>query len=234
MPYVRMTLRTLESFGVHVRQIGDGTWRIPPQDYAGRRYRVEGDHSSASYFLAAAVAAAGSVRVEGLDPESAQADACFGRLLREAGATVREESGEVRVESSGTLRPFDVDLADAPDLAPTVAVAALFASGPCLLRGLAHLRVKESDRLEALADNLARLGAAVAVDGDAMSVSAGAGLHGATILTRSDHRMAMAFAVAGLRVGGVVIDDAACVAKSNPAFWDDFAALEGDGLRTGS
>jgi 3-phosphoshikimate 1-carboxyvinyltransferase len=234
LPYLRMTLLTLSAFGVVASQPREGTWRVPETDYAGLRYRVEGDHSSASYFLAAAVATGGRVRVDGLEPDSLQADAAFGPLLRAAGARVSSAPGSVTVESAGTLDAFDVDLSAAPDLAPTVAVVALFAGGECRLRGLGHLRLKESDRLDAVAEGLRTLGAAVAIEGDALRVAPPARARGGIVQTRSDHRLAMAFAVAGLRIPGVVVDDAACVAKSNPGFWDDFAALEAGGVRTGS
>lgn len=234
LPYLRMTRRTLERFGVPLLELDEGRFRVPATDYPGIPYRVEGDHSSASYLLAAAIATRGRVRVEGLDPASLQADAAFGPLLAAAGARVESGNEGIAVESTGTLAAFDVDLTDSPDLAPTVAVASLFADGRCRLRGLGHLRVKESDRLAALAENLTALGAAVVVEGDALIVTPPARLVAATVRTRSDHRLAMAFAVAGLRGPGVVVDDASCVAKSNPGFWDDFAALEGDGIRTGS
>lgn len=234
LPYLRMTLRTLQAFGVPVDEPREGTWRVRETDYAGRRYVVEGDHSSASYFLAAAVATGGRVRVEGLDPDSLQADAVLGPLLRAAGADVASGPGWVAVESAGRLVAFDVDLSSSPDLAPTVAVVALFADGECRLRGLGHLRVKESDRLEAIAEGLGALGAGVVIEGDSLRVVPPPRGRGAPVRTRSDHRLAMAFAVAGLRFPGVVVDDAACVAKSNPRFWDDFATLEADGIRTGS
>lgn len=234
LPYLKMTLRTLRAFGVSAFEVREGTWRVPETDYAGCRYLVEGDHSSASYLLAAAVATGGRVRVEGLDAASLQADAAFGPLLRAAGASVLEAPGSVTVESRGTLVAFDVDLSDSPDLAPTVAVIALFADGECRLRGLGHLRVKESDRLEAVAEGLRSLGAGATIEGETLRVVPPASPREATLRTRSDHRLAMAFAVAGLRFPGVAVDDAACVAKSNPGFWDDFAALEAGGIRTGS
>ena len=121
-------------------------------------------------------------------------------------------------------------LKDAPkaDLVPTIALLSLFADGPCAMRGIAHLRLKESDRLEVLAANLRALGREAEVTEESLRVGAPTGpLHGARIVTRGDHRMAMAFAVAGLRVAGVEIDEPGCVAKSNPGFWDQFGRLEG-------
>jgi 3-phosphoshikimate 1-carboxyvinyltransferase len=179
LPYIELTARVMREFGVEVERPDSLSWRVPAGDYAGRRYEIEGDHSSASYFLAAAAIVGGTVR---------------------------------------------------PDVVPTLAVLALFADGPCSMRGIAHLRIKESDRLGVLASNLRRLGRGAEATEDALLVAAPGGpLHGATIETASDHRMAMAFAVAGLRIEGVVIDNPACVSKSNAGFWEGFSRI-----RTGS
>jgi 3-phosphoshikimate 1-carboxyvinyltransferase len=228
-PYVDVTLAVLREFGVTIGAEGEGGFRIDPVDYGGRRFRVGGDHSSASYLLAAAAVTGGRVRVDRLDPASPQPDARFCRILERLGCRVR--AGEDRIEvTGGTVLPaFDLDLADSPDLGPTLAVLALFADGACRLRGAAHLRLKESDRLEVLARNLRALGREAVAGPDSLEVGPPprAGLHGATIETASDHRMAMAFAIAGLRLPGVVIDDAGCVEKSWPGFWEVFAELEG-------
>jgi 3-phosphoshikimate 1-carboxyvinyltransferase len=169
------------------------------------------------------------VRVTGLDPESRQADARFPAILEALGLTVRRGPDWIEVEGGAPLREVDVDLSDSPDLAPTMAVIGLFAERPSRLRGVAHLRVKESDRLAVLAENLMRLGRDATVRSDALEIGpmTGSGPRGATIATHSDHRIAMAFAVAGLRLANVTIDDAACVAKSNPRFWEDLSVLEG-------
>ncbi len=226
LPYVELTAHVLRGFGVPVERTGPATWRVPPCDYAGRDFAIEGDHSSASYFFAAAMLLGGSVRLEGLDPYSPQADARFPKALRELGATVRSGEGWIEVEGTGRLPGFEVDLTEAPDLAPTFAALALFAEGTAVLRGVAHLRHKESDRLELVARNLRRLGREAWAEADRLVVRAPAGrLRGGPVETAGDHRIAMAFAVAGLRLGGVVLDDAACVAKSYPRFWDDLGRL---------
>ncbi|MDX1389156.1 MAG: 3-phosphoshikimate 1-carboxyvinyltransferase, partial [Acidobacteriota bacterium] len=228
LPYVVLTTRVLEDFGVEVVRPSPLTWRVVEGDYAGRRYRVEGDHSSASYFLAAAAVVGGKVRVENLDPSSAQADARLGTILEKLGCSVRRGEDWVEVEGTGTVPAFDLDMSDAPDVVPTLAVIALFADGECAMRGVAHLRIKESDRLGVLAENLGRLGREAEATEDALVVGPPSGvLRAATIATASDHRMAMAFAVAGLRIEGVVVDDADCVSKSNAGFWQDFTKLEG-------
>jgi len=231
LPYVELTARVLGEFGVAVQRTSELSWRVIEGDYRGREYPVEGDHSSASYLLAAAAVVGGRVRVEGLDPGSAQPDARLAPILGRMGCAVGSGPDWVEVEGSGRVPPFDLDLSDSPDLVPTLAVLALFSEGPTVMRGIAHLRIKESDRLALLARNLARLGRDASVCGDSLRVSAPAGLRGAVVETRSDHRIAMAFAVAGLRLEGVTIDDAGCVSKSNPGFWRDFAALEGTGRR---
>jgi 3-phosphoshikimate 1-carboxyvinyltransferase len=130
------------------------------------------------------------------------------------------------VQGGGRLRGFDLDLAATPDIVPTLAVLALFADGPSVLRGVEHLRVKESDRLEVLARNLRALGRhATALDDRLIVAAAPPCLGGARVSSASDHRLAMAFAVAGLRVAGVEIEDPTCVTKSNPAFWEQLDQL---------
>jgi 3-phosphoshikimate 1-carboxyvinyltransferase len=227
LPYVEVTVRVLREFGVRVERPEELRWRVPECDYPGREYRVEGDHSSASYFLAAAAILGGRVRAEGLDPDSAQADARLQRILPDLGCTVRSGPDWVQVEGTGTIRPFDLDMSDAPDLVPTLAVLALFADGPSAMRGVGHLRIKESDRLETLAGNLRRLGREASTTRDELLVGEVTSRkpQSAVIETASDHRMAMAFAIAGLRLPGVTIDDADCVAKSNPGFWQDLYRL---------
>jgi len=227
LPYVRITERVLADFGVRVRN--DGLrWLVAPTRYRGREYVVEGDWSSASYLLAAAAVTGGRVTVDGVSASSAQADARLPAILRRTGCVV--DVGRDRVEVRGGARwtGFDLDMNEAPDLVPTLAALAAFADGPCVIRGVGHLRHKESDRLETIASNLNAVGRPASVVGDRLEIGAPAGrLHGARIATASDHRIAMAFAVVGLRVEGVEIDDPGCVAKSHPGFWDQFEVLEG-------
>ncbi len=228
LPYVDVTVATLRRFGVGVERTGETRWSVAEGSYPGREIRIEGDHSSVSCFLAAAAVLGGEVEVRDLDPASPQPDARLPEWLERIGCVVRRGPESVTVEGSGRIPGFDLDLSDSPDLAPAVAVLALFSEGRAVLRGLGHLRFKESDRLEVLADNLGRLGRDVRATADALDVAAppaGWRPRPATIRTASDHRMAMAFAVAGLRAGDLVIDDAECVAKSYPGFWDEFDRL---------
>jgi 3-phosphoshikimate 1-carboxyvinyltransferase len=228
LPYIELTARVLEQFGVGVDHLAERRWRVPPCDYSGREYRVAGDHSSASYFLVAAAVLGGSVRVENLEPDCAQPDARLGEILTQLGCAVRRGADWIEVEGSGRVPPFDLDLRESPDLVPTLAVLALFSDGASALRGIAHLRLKESDRLSVLARNLRTLGREASVTDDALTISPPqvAGPHGGVVETASDHRIAMAFAVAGLRLPGVSVDDADCVTKSNPGFWDQLSKLE--------
>jgi 3-phosphoshikimate 1-carboxyvinyltransferase len=230
--YVRLTLETLTAFGAVVTSEGDGRFSVPPQRLRAATVAIEGDHSSASYLFAAAAILGGRVRVRGLRPDSAQPDARFLEALRSLGCRVGADANGVLVESSGRVPAFSWDLGDAPDLAPTAAVLALFAEGPCVLSGLQHLTLKESDRLAALEHNLVRLGARVDVREGALSIvpPSPPGPSGAPIRAMNDHRIAMAFAIAGLRIPGTTIDDSEAVAKSYPRFWKDFAGL----ARTGS
>ncbi len=229
IPYIDLSAEVLAGFGATVERVADLRWRVEARGYAGREFRIEGDHSSASYFLAAPAVVGGRVRMEGLDPESRQPDARLCRILADLGCDVRVGRDWIEVEGSGRVPAFEQDLSEAPDLAPTLAVLALFAEGPCSMRGVAHLRFKESDRLAVLARNLELLGRPARAELDALEIGAphGAALRGGRVFTASDHRIAMAFAVAGLRIEGLVLDDAACVGKSNPRFWEDFATLEG-------
>jgi len=226
--YVLLTTRVLEQFGVIVRRTGDGTFAVAPQRVVPATLASEGDHSSASYAFLAAAVTGGRVRVAGLDADSFQPDARFSRDLATIGCVVRAEAAGITVEGGTPLSAFDWDLEDAPDLAPAAAVLALFCHGESRLRGVGNLRLKESDRLAALASGLARLGAAVRVEDDALTVRPpAAGAAGASIDVAGDHRIAMAFAIAGLRVPGVVLSDATVVGKSYPGFWEDLERLSG-------
>jgi 3-phosphoshikimate 1-carboxyvinyltransferase len=232
-PYVLLTLEVLEAFGATIERPGDETIVVRPRHLRAASFDVEGDHSSASYLFAAVAIVGGRVSIRGLRSDSAQADARFLRDLASLGCEVTGQGREgVVLSASGHIPAFSWNLADAPDLAPTAAVLALFAEGPCSLSGLEHLRLKESDRFAVLADNLARLGAHVSVDGGTLSITPPrrGEARGTLIDVARDHRIAMAFAVAGLAVPGVELDDRDVVAKSYPRFWDDLAAL----VRTGS
>ena len=233
-PYVEMTTRLMDEFGVTPELVRDPLTREPlrvivPQDrYRPTDYAVEPDASAASYFLAAAAIRPGArVTVAGLGSDSLQGDVRFAGVLRKMGAAVEVRRDAMTVEGSDDLGGVDADLSDMPDVAQTLAVAALFADGPTTIRGLHTLRVKETDRLAALRTELTKLGAAVTIDGDALTIDPPAEVRPAAIDTYDDHRMAMSFAVAGTRAAGVTVRDAGCVSKTYPNFLADLSRLTG-------
>ena len=223
-PYVEITLNLMRRFGVKVERDGWKTFTVPAQRYASPgEIRVEGDASSASYFLAAGAIAGGPVRVEGVGRGSIQGDVRFTEVLAKMGAKI--SWGEDWIEaaaSRGKLKPIDADLNHIPDAAMTAAVAALFGDGTSTLRNIASWRVKETDRIAAMATELRKLGAVVEEGPDSIRITPPAALRSATIATYGDHRMAMSFSLAALGGIKVRIDDPACVAKTFPEY---FAAL---------
>jgi 3-phosphoshikimate 1-carboxyvinyltransferase len=229
---VVMTMRLMDEFGLTPELIRDpATGRptqiiVPPGRYQARDYTVEPDASNASYFLAAAAINKDSkITIHNLGSDSLQGDVALADLLHQMGADLVFGRDSITVVGSGRLRGIDVSLADMPDMAQTLAVVALFAEGATTLRDLHTLRVKETDRVAALATELGKLGASIDVDGDAMTIRPPEKVTSATIHTYEDHRMAMSFAVAGTRVGGIVIRHVECVNKTYPRFFDDFVML---------
>jgi 3-phosphoshikimate 1-carboxyvinyltransferase len=227
-PYVDITLRTMRRFGVDVQREGWQSFTLP----SGARYispgeiTVEGDASSASYFLAAAAIGGGPVRVEGVGKDSIQGDVLFAEALARMGATIA--IGDNWIEASSLpqrLRAFDLDLNHIPDAAMTLAVTALFAEGTSTLRNIASWRVKETDRIGAMATELAKLGATVEAGADYLRVTPPTHLRPATIDTYDDHRMAMCFALASLGGIRVRINDPACVAKTFPDFFSELQGI---------
>jgi len=222
-PYVEITLNVMRRFGVVVERDGWSRFRIPGTRYSspGTAY-VEGDASSASYFLAAG-ALGGPVRVDGVGRASIQGDVRFVEVLEALGAKVRMGDGWIECAGRGKLRAIDLDLNHIPDAAMTAAVLALFADGPSRLRNIASWRVKETDRLAAMATELRKLGATVEEGGDDLRITPGAVKPGVNIATYDDHRMAMSFSLVAFGGMPVRIQDPQCVAKTFPGF---FAALE--------
>jgi 3-phosphoshikimate 1-carboxyvinyltransferase len=226
-PYVRMTIGLMERFGVTVVQADDGRYEVA----AGQGYRspgrahVEGDASSASYFLAGAAITGGTVRVRGCGTDSLQGDARFAEFLEAMGARVRWEPEAIEVSGNGPLRGIEANLEDLPDAAMTLAVAALFAEGPTTLRGIANWRVKETDRMAAVSTELEKLGARTEVGESHLTVHPPRRVGKASIRTYDDHRMAMAFSLAACGPEPVVIEDPQCVAKTFPNYFDVLASL---------
>lgn len=228
-PYVEMTLAVMADFGIRVEAAPSlHFFRIPQGRYAGREYQVEGDASGASYFWAAAAVTGGRVTVTNVPVPSLQGDAHLVPLLARMGCTVHRAGQGITVQGPVRLEAIEADMGDMPDVAPTLAVAAAFAEGTTVISNIAHLRIKECDRVSAVVTELRKMGAEVEEEHDRMLIHGQAGgvnLHGAAIETYHDHRIAMCFAVAGLKVSGVEITNETCVAKSFPDFWERFALL---------
>jgi 3-phosphoshikimate 1-carboxyvinyltransferase len=231
-----MTMRLMDQFGVTPELLSDPKTHeplhitIPQGRYAATSYAVEPDASNATYFLAAAAIHPGSsVMINGLGKHSLQGDVGFADVLRRMGAEVTVKADSIAARGTDDLAGIDVDLSAMPDTAQTLAVAALFAKGETTLRGLHTLRVKETDRVAALATELRKLGAEVSVDGDDLTIFPPEdGLRAASISTYDDHRMAMSFALAGTKSAGVRILDPNCVNKTYPEYFSDLHKLRDD------
>ncbi len=218
--YVDLTFSLMRKNGIEVKKDGEKIVLPGNQNYVMRDDKVEGDYSSASYFLAGAALTGGSVTVSNLEQSSHQSDQIILEILSEAGARVVRESDKVIVKG-GKIKGIDMDMQSCPDIVPTVAVMALFATGDTRMRNVRHLQFKESDRLKAIQENISRLGGESEIEGNDLIIKPRP-LKGATLPTYDDHRIAMSFALAGLRVKGVSIENPKCVEKSFPEFWREF------------
>ena len=233
-PYIAMTMQLMDHFGVtpelmRDKLTGDPQRIVIPQGiYRPTDYLVEPDASNATYFLAAAAMHKGSkVTITGLGKQSLQGDVGFADVLHRMGADLIFGKDFITIAGSGRLEGIDVDLRDMPDTAQTLAVAALFADGETRIDGLHTLRLKETDRLAALANELAKFGAQVEIDGDALVITPPEHVQPATVATYDDHRMAMSFALAGTKIPGVTIKDKECVNKTYPAYFEDLERVLG-------
>jgi 3-phosphoshikimate 1-carboxyvinyltransferase len=225
-PYVEITLNLMQRFGVEVRRTAWRRFVVPGTGYfSPGKVLVEGDASSASYFLAAGAIAGGPVRVEGVGRGSIQGDVRFVEVLEAMGAKVA--MGEDWIEASGRapLRAFDLDLNHIPDAAMTAAAMALFADGPCAVRNIASWRVKETDRIAAMATELGKLGAGVEAGADYLRVCPGPLRSGVAVDTYDDHRMAMSLSLAALGGVRVRINDPECVGKTFPEYFEAFGRI---------
>lgn len=227
-PYVEMTAAVMRAFGVEVARPDGATWAIAPQAYRSTAYRVEPDASAASYAFAAAAIVGGTVRVEGLGTASLQGDVAFVDLLERMGVRVERTADATTVTGTGVLRGIDADLSQISDTAQTLAAVAAFAEGPSRLTGIGFIRRKETDRIGNVVTELRRAGIWAEEQPDGFVVHPGE-VQPATVETYHDHRMAMAFALLGLRAPGIRIADPGCVGKTFPGYW---AML--DGLREGT
>lgn len=222
-PYASMTLEVMKSFGITAHRDDWARVTIPTGNYHGCQYEIEPDASAASYFWAAAAVTGGEVTVEGLTKRALQGDVRFCDALEQMGCRVIESNDALTVRGAA-LRGIDIDMNDFSDTVQTLAVVALFAKGVTRIRNVAHIRHKETDRVGDLARELRKLGAAVVEFEDGLEITPGE-LRGATIATYNDHRMAMSFAIAGLKQDDVSIENPGCTAKTYPKFFDDLERL---------
>ena len=223
-PYIQMTIDVLSAFGRIVTRDTNGVYLSRGgQSISGTEFDIEPDASAASYFFAAAAVTGGDVTVKGLSKDSIQGDIGFCDCLAQMGCTIEYGVDFIRVQGSA-LTGIDIDMNAISDTVLTLAVVSLFADGPTTIRNVRHIRDKETDRITDLARELRRLGATVDEFDDGMTITPRKH-HGAIIETYDDHRMAMSFAVAGLRIPNVAIIDPECCNKTYPTFFRDLMAL---------
>jgi 3-phosphoshikimate 1-carboxyvinyltransferase len=227
MPYVSLTLAMMEQMAIRIDRIGPSQVAIPaPQAYPPLNYEVEGDCSSASYFWAAAAITGTAVKTFPIHADSHQGDRLLLDVLEEMGCSVQWEGNGVQVTGPPGLRAITLDMNRIPDMVPTLAVVAAFARGTSRITNVAHLRIKESDRLHVVATELAKFGVSVEELDDGLVIEGGkVGAPTGPVDAHDDHRIAMAFALTGLKVFGVVIDGAESVNKSFPNFWELFESI---------
>jgi 3-phosphoshikimate 1-carboxyvinyltransferase len=226
-PYVAITASVMSSFSATGIAIGDHTIGVESSGYIGTIYDIESDASSASYPLAAAAIAGGSVKVLGVGHGALQGDAAFVEVLESMGCTTRTTDHSLEVTSSGSLRGIEIDMADMSDLVPTLAVVAVFADSPTRITGVGFIRHKESDRIGDLVNGLKMVGCDAIEEEDGILIRPvhASQMHGAELLTHDDHRLAMAWSLLALRISGIVIDDPEVVSKSWPEWWDVRSSL---------
>jgi 3-phosphoshikimate 1-carboxyvinyltransferase len=225
-PYVDMTVEILDRFGIRVAREGYTRFEIAGnQVYRAGDYAVAPDASQAGYFWGAAAISGGSVTVEGIKMDSTQGDVGLARVFEQMGCRVDHDPQGITV-TGGNLHAVTVDMADMPDMVPTLAVVAAFAAGTTVIENVSHLKAKECDRLAATCAELRKMGVDAVADDNRLRVTGGKP-QGASIDTYDDHRIAMSFAMAGLAVSGVKIQNPACVEKSFPTFWEVWESLGG-------
>jgi len=225
-PYIDLTISVMKDFGANIYETGSNQYSVNAGNlYHGREYHVEGDPSSASYFFLAAALLKKVIRVSGISRQSKQGDIRLLNILEELGCKVL--AGENWVEVAGADLAegnFAFDLNDMPDMVPTLAILAAFRKGQTLITNVAHLRIKESNRLAAMATELNRIGIEAEELPDGLMVKGGRPV-AASIKTYNDHRIAMSFAIAGLLIRGIEISDKKCVDKSFPGFWKELKKI---------
>ena len=225
-PYIVMTLQNMKHFGVEVEQSNWREYHIRSgQKYLGRKFNIEPDASGASYFFAIAAVTGGEIEVPGLGTSSIQGDIAFVKVLEQMGCTVHQTVSATKVIGPEKLTGIDVDMNAISDTVMSLAAIAPFASSNTTIRNVGHIRHKETDRLSAIAAELTKLGVDVDELPDGITIHPASKLNPALIETYDDHRMAMSFAITGLKSPGVVINNPGCVAKTFPDFFERFNAL---------
>ncbi|MBT8241704.1 MAG: 3-phosphoshikimate 1-carboxyvinyltransferase [Acidimicrobiia bacterium] len=229
-PYVDLTIRTMEKFGVHVDAHPEfREFTVPAASYSATTLQIEPDASAASYFFAAAAITGGRVRVNGLGTETTQGDLQFVRLLEQMGAQVTMTNTSTEVRGTGSLHGVTADMRDISDTAQTLAIVATFADSPTEITGIGFIRQKETDRVRAVVTELSRRGIRAEETPDGMIVYPGSARSG-VVTTYEDHRMAMSFALLGLVHPGIQIRDPECVGKTFPDFFDVLDTLRPNSL----
>jgi 3-phosphoshikimate 1-carboxyvinyltransferase len=216
-PYVDLTILVMETFGVSLEKLGYRVFKVKRGHYRACDYVIEGDCSTACYFWAAAAILKGEVTVRPISYRSKQADIGFVKILEKMGCKIRAKNNSITVRGGG-LRGINVDMNAIPDAVPILAIVSAFSQGKTIISNVAHLRHKECDRLHALSTELQKMKINVEEKENGLIIEGGKP-YGAKIETYNDHRIAMSFAIAGLRVPGVVIKNPDCVKKSFPTFW---------------
>lgn len=223
-PYINMTIDSMRQFGVVVHNDNYHRYRIAAgQVYAQQNYLVEGDFSSASYFFAIAALTGSTLTLHNLNPNSVQGDRQFMQILEDMGNVITVKSHSITMEGKAVSK-VDVDMQGCPDQAQTLAVLMAFAKGTSKLRGIQSLRVKETERVKAVEQELAKMGIATSSTHDTLTIRGG-NPQGAAIDTYGDHRMAMSFAVAGTKLEGMRINDPEVVSKTFPSFWETLQSI---------
>ena len=223
-PYIDLTLDVMNQFNVSAFQVSDTCYEVPgSQAYTAGTRSVEPDLSNAGYFWEAGAITGADIGVDNIGTSSLQGDLKQAYIFEKMGCTVNHDGRVLRVKGDA-LQGVDVDMSDTPDAVPAVAVTAAFAQGTTRITNIAHLRVKECDRIDAVCSQLTKMGIKAVQGQDFMEITGGTP-HGAVIETFNDHRIAMAFAIAGLRVDGMKIENPVCVEKSFPTFWQLFESL---------
>ncbi len=227
-PYIDMTIHIMRDFGVNVDTRGPYVFHVNAgQRYTPAKYPIEPDASNASYFFAAAAITGGRIKVRNLSPESAQGDLGFVEVLGRMGCAVSNRPDGIEVRGPEQLSGIDVDMNAMPDVVQTLCALAPFATGPVTVRNIANLRIKETDRIAAVAAELTKLGIRAVAGPDSVTVYPSARIRAAEVDTYEDHRMAMSMALIGLKTPGIAIRNPGCVDKSFPSYFQCLDKLRG-------